>query len=103
MSALSRYRKNPGQLNAKKEFTSQNTPLINRTQPNARIEKVVAVCDLPTHTAPRIISRMPRTRNQPQDFLTCSRLARKKSEIDVIVCSPFHSLLLFGFTRRQSG
>src|SRR5271169_7111206 len=84
MMAFSRYRKNPCQLKAQTEFTSHNTPLIARTQPNARIEKVVAVCDLTTHTAPRTVNRMPNARNQPQDFLTCSRPATIKSETVVI-------------------
>ncbi len=41
----------------------------------ARTEKVVAVWDLPTHTTPRITSAIPNKRNQPHDFLTCSRPA----------------------------
>src|SRR5215470_11327231 len=85
MIAFNRYKKNPCQLKAQIAFTSQNTPLIARIQPNARIEKVVAVCALPTHAPPRNISRIPNTRNQPQDFLTCSRPATKKSETSVIV------------------
>src|SRR5258708_39004462 len=85
MSAFRRYKKNPCQLRAQIAFTSHNTPLIARTQPSARIEKVVAVCALPIHRTPRITSRMPNTKNQPQDFLTCSRPATKKSETAVIV------------------
>src|SRR5271157_4071695 len=89
MIAFNRYKKNPCQPKARNALTSHNTPPIASTQPNARIEKVVAVCALPTHAAPRTISRMPNTRNQPQDFLTCSRPAMRKSEKLVIV------LLLF--------
>src|SRR5208283_2872809 len=85
MMAFSRYKKNPGQLNAQTALTSHNTPLIARTHPNARIEKVVAVCDLTTHKAPRTVSKIPNTRNQPQDFLICSRPATKRSATVVIV------------------
>src|SRR5258708_918187 len=85
MSAFNRYKKNPCQLRAQNAFMSHNTPLIARTQPSAKIEKVVVVCAFPTHTTPRTISTMPNTRNQPQDFLTCSRPAPKKSVAVVIV------------------
>src|SRR5260370_15475312 len=85
ISAFSRYKKNPCQLRAQIAFTSHTTALIASTQPSARMEKVVAACALPTHRTPRITSRMPNTKNQPQDFLTCSRPATKKSETVVIV------------------
>src|SRR5579859_3569221 len=85
MIAFSRYKKNPCQLRAQNAFTSQNTPPIARTQPSARIENVVAVCALTIHIAPRAVSRTPNMRNQPQDFLTCSRPATRKSETSVIV------------------
>jgi hypothetical protein len=61
MIAFSRYRKNPCQLKAENAFTSHNTPLMARTQPNARIEKVLpypeAVCQLENriHLGPRCI------------------------------------------------
>src|SRR5579864_8378294 len=81
MIALSKYKKTPCQVNAQNALTSQSTALMARTQPSARIEKVVAVCALPTQATPRIISRMPMARNQPQDFLTCSRPAETRSLI----------------------
>src|SRR5208283_706104 len=70
---------------------NQNTLLIAKTQPNARIEKVVAVCALTTHTAPRIVNRIPNTRNQPHDFLTSSIPAINTSESFVIVMLPSHT------------
>src|SRR6266404_786094 len=84
MIAFSKYTKNPDQLKAKSELVSHTTPLIARTQPSTRIENVVAVCALPTHTTPRTTSRMPNVRNQPQDLRTCSRPAARKSETVVI-------------------
>jgi hypothetical protein len=56
-----------------------------RIQPNAMIEKVVAVCALPMHVAPITISRIPDTRNQPQDLLTSSMPAANKLEMLLIV------------------
>src|SRR5215831_8377036 len=60
-----------------------------RTQPNARIENVVAVCDFAMQAAPRTISTMPNMRNQIQDFLISSIPAANWLEIVVIVLSPF--------------
>src|SRR5271169_1854766 len=85
MIAFSRYTKNPPQVQVCKAPTNQTTPLIARIQPNARIENVVAVCALAMHVAPRAISTMPDTRNQPQDFLTSSMPASNKLEMLPIV------------------
>src|SRR5579859_713066 len=85
MIALSRYKRNPYQVKARIAFTSQNMPLIARTQPRARIENFVALCAFTTHTAPRTASRMPHVKNHPQDLLTCSRPVAKKSERPVII------------------
>src|SRR6516164_7952697 len=63
------------------------------TQPNARIENVVAVCDLAMQAAPRTISTMPNTRNQIQDFLISSMPAANRLEMAFIV------RLLSNFTR----
>src|SRR5215469_7792089 len=89
MIAFSRYTKNPPQVQVWKAPTSHTTPLIARIQPRARIEKVVAVCDLAIQAAPRTISTMPDTRNQPQDFRTSSMPASNTLARVVIV------LLLF--------
>src|SRR5271169_2774258 len=85
MIAFSRYTKNPPQVQVWKAPTSQTTPLIARIQPNAKIENVVAVCALAMQAAPRTISTMPDTRNQPQDFLISSRPASNKLEMVLIV------------------
>src|SRR5271169_2694363 len=96
MIAFSRYTKNPPQVQVCKAPTNQTTPLIARIQPNARIENVVAVCALAMHVAPRAISTMPDTRNQPQDFLTSSMPASNKLEMLLIVL-----LLSYGYERAR--
>src|SRR5262249_223168 len=63
---------------------SHAAALITRIHPSVTIERVVAVCASPTQSRPRIISRRPIARNQPQDFLTWSRPAATKSVIAVI-------------------
>src|SRR5882757_7750320 len=94
MIALSIYKRNPCQLKARNALTSHNTPLIASTQPNATIEKVVAVVALATHRTPRIVSRMPKTKNQPQDFLISSIPAANKLETSAIVFLLPHASVL---------
>src|SRR6516162_1118629 len=86
--ALSRYTKNPPQVQVCKAPTSHTTPLMASTQPKARIEKVVAVWDLTIQAAPNTISRMPANRNQAQDFLTSSMPASNKLDKVFMVLSP---------------
>src|SRR5260221_12536086 len=97
MGGSSRNKQIAGHKTTEWNYRSHNPRLIARTEPSARIEKVVAVCALPIHRTPRITSRMPNTKNQPQDFLTCSRPATKKSETAVIV------FLLLDTAVRQHG